>query len=232
MSTRVLPALIKPAVVPSGPPVITKVTRGSGSGANPPIGVTLGAVSSPRLVLVGLYNKEGFSSVYAGGVAISGGASLTEDTRARFTANRGGDRHKGQLFWIVTDASESTTFNVTLGTSDTTELVAIELSGYNAAGPLGNIVPDQASSNAGLSASIATTALDSLLVVFAGGEKHPASPGAGITTELNDEILTDDVVYVGQRSAPTITSYAMAIDFGNDNFDDGGGMWVAEVKGA
>ncbi len=232
MSTRVLPALIKPAVAVGGPPVITKVTRGAGSGGNPPISVTLGTVSSPRLVLVGLYNKEGFASVYATGVSISGGSSLTEETLARFAANRAGDRHKGQLYWIVTDASGPTTFDVSLSTSDTTQLVAIELNSYNGADPLGNIVPDQADRNGGLLETITTTALDSLLVVFAGGEKHPVAPGAGITTEINDEILTDDVVYVGRRAAPAVTSYSMAIDFGVAGFFDGGGMWVAEVKGA
>ena len=232
MSTRVLPALIKPPVAPGGPPIITKVTRGSGSGSNPPIGVTLGTVSGPRLVLVGLYNKDGFGSAYAAGVAISGGPSLAENMGARFIGSRGSDDHRGQLFWIETAASGPTTFDVTLATSDTTQLVAIEMAGYNAADPLGAIIPAQANINAGLSQNITTTALDSLLVVFAGGEKHPANPGAGITTELNAEVLTDDVVYVGQRSAPTIASYPVALDFGDGNFNDGGGMWVAEVKAA
>lgn len=211
-------------------PVITKVTRGSGSGADPSITITLGTVSKARLVLVGLYNKEGFGSVYASALDISGGASLSEETSARFAAQRGGDRHKGQLFWLKTDASGSTTFDVTLSTSDTTQLVAIELSDDADADALGAIIVDQADSNAGLSESITTTAADSLLVVFAAGERHPVNPGAGITTEINDEILTNDVVYVGRRAAPTATSYSMAIDFDNDNFDDGGGMWVVEVK--
>lgn len=231
MSSRALAALIKPTVQ-VGPPVVTRVRRGSGSGSNPTIGMSLATGTGPRLLLCGLYNEEGSGSAYASGLSISGGASLTEITAGRFFAAQGASDHRGQLYWVQSDASGSTDFDVTLSNSDTTQLVVAEITGYDTNDPLGVPISEAQNSSAGLSDALMTTRADSLIVVFAAGERHPVTPGASITTELHDEIQSHDAVFLGHVSAPTVASYPIAIDFDDDSANDGGGLWAVEVKSA
>lgn len=210
---------------------IDKVTHGGGTGANPNISITLGSTTTDRLLLCALTNNEHSGSVYATGLKVSGGSAMTEVTGARATQIVSSDRHKVQLFWIEeTTSTGSTTFNVTISTSDDVNLIVYEITGADNSSPIG-AVQTNTGTGADQTFSLTTTAADSYIVCCCDGENNPASPATGITEDIDVNYESDEVVFTGHRSAATATSYTVGCNV-SGSFGNGGASWAVEVLAA
>lgn len=233
MSTRVLPALIRPTAVPAGLQ-IRKVTAATATGANPTFNVDLGTVTAGRRLLVGVLLKDGiFSGInYATGLAISGGVSLAEEVSCRAAQSfLFGNEYKSQVYWADnTSDAGITTFELTQSGNDNAGIVVVEIAGWNAVDWIG-LVDGHNEGNASVETSVTTTAAGSLLFYFGAGQNAPASPAAGFTEDIDLNPAGSVIFASGHRTAPTVGSYTVGFST-NGSFGVGGCASIIEILAA
>jgi len=207
MSTRVLPALIKPAAAPAGL-VVNSVAFGSASGGNPAT-LSLSGQTAGRLLAVFVSNEDAFfTPEYASSLTIAGSVA-TEVTAARARASRFfQDQFSHQFFWIVDETSVGNTTFAPAMTPDQWQAICFEITGANNAAPVGAVQP-ATSTSANCEFSLTTTAADSLALSGSHGRATPFSVAVGLVEGVNANPNSNFFAAAAHRSCPTAGGYTM-----------------------
>lgn len=232
MSTRVLSALIKPALS-GGPLAIGKVTSATAAGANPTFNVDLGTTTAGRRLLVGVLLKDGaFSGIdYATQLKIAGGSPFSEEAGCRAAQTFFfGNEYKSQVFWADDANTGTTTFELTQSGNDNAAVVVVEITGWDGADWVG-LTDGHNEGNASVEKSVTTTAADSLLFYFGAGQNDPATPATGFTEEVDLNPAGSVVFTSGHRTAATVGGYTAGFSTAG-SFGVGGCASIVEIKQA
>ena len=207
MSTRVLPALIKPAAAPAGL-VVNNVAFGSASGGSPAT-LSLSGQTAGRLLAVFVSNEDGFFTPdYASSLTIAG-SGATEVAAARARATRFfQDQFSHQFFWIVDETSVGNTPFAVSMSPDQWQAICFEITGANNAAPVGAVQPDTSTSS-NCEYTLNTTAANSLALSGAHGRATPFSVAAGLVEGQNRNPNSNFFAAAAHRACPAPGAYTM-----------------------